>query len=103
MGVSLILHTFYWLDIEPEQGRWNFQGYDTLVNNANERDLKVVGILAYDNWWIHADQKTHKYIPPDRIPDFLEYVRKTVDHFRGRVYAWCIWNEPNFHFWPGTR
>ncbi|MDR0718589.1 MAG: hypothetical protein LBF78_03060 [Treponema sp.] len=29
-------------------------------------------------------------------------MEKTVDHFRGRVDAWEIWNEPNFMFWKGS-
>ena len=102
MGVSWILQTFYWSRIEPEQNNWNFQSYDTLVDNANNAKLKVLGVLAYDNDWIHPDQKRHYYIPPERMPDFLEYVRRTVEHFKGRVDAWCIWNEPNFFFWTGT-
>jgi hypothetical protein len=74
-----------------------------MVNNAGNAGIKVLGVLAYDNWWIHPDQKGHAYIPPERLPDFLNYVRRTAEHFRGRVDAWCIWNEPNTRrFWTGT-
>ena len=102
LGANWVLKTFYWTDIEPEKGDWNFLDYDDIVNRSKSSGIKVLGLLAYDNWWIHDDKDTHKYIPPARIPDFLEYVRKTVEHFQGRVDAWCIWNEPNFHFWTGT-
>ncbi|MDR0487088.1 MAG: beta-galactosidase, partial [Treponema sp.] len=102
MGVSWVLQTFYWSRIEPAQGEWDFSDYDTLVDNAQAAGIKVLGVLAYDNGWIHKDNKRHNYIPPERLPDFLEYVRVTVGHFQGRVGAWCIWNEPNFHFWTGT-
>jgi hypothetical protein len=103
MGVSWILHTFNWESIEPEPGEWDFLYYDALVEKANAAGIKVLGILAYDTWWIHADRNTHKYIPPEFIPDFLDYVRQTVSHYQGRVDAWCIWNEPNFVFWKGTK
>lgn len=102
LGVSWILHTFYWGGIEPEQGNFNFQSYDNMVNNAKNSNLKVLGVLAYDTRWIHPDRRGHNYIPPERIPDYLNYVRRTVEHFKGRVDAWCIWNEPNFHFWQGS-
>jgi len=102
LGVNWILHTFYWSSIEPEQGEWVFLTYDDLVNKAKKADIKVLGVLAYDNWWIHDGLDGPRYIPPQRMPDFLNYVRKTVEHFRGRVDAWCIWNEPNNHFWRGT-
>jgi len=101
LGASWVLQTFYWNDLEPAQGEWNFQDYDVFVDNLKDAGLKIFGTLAYDNRWIHADGKTHHYIPPEHLPDYLEYVRKTVDHFRGRVDAWCIWNEPNASFWTG--
>jgi len=102
LGASWIIHTFYWRYIEPEQGEWDFTYYDEIVDNNIEAGIKVMGVLAYDNWWIHEDLSSHRYVPPHKLPDFLNYVKKTVEYFQGRVDAWCIWNEPNFHFWNGT-
>jgi len=103
MGVNWVLHTFYWDRIEPQQDNWNYENYDVMVNNAVNAGVKVLGVLAYDNWWIHPDQRMHNYIPPEWLPDFLNYVRRTVEHFKGRVDAWCVWNEPNVRrFWKGT-
>ena len=102
LGTSWVLHTFYWGRIEPEQGEWDFIVYDDLVNKLKASGIKVLGVLAYDNWWIHDDKEGHRYIPPHRLADFNAYVKKTAEHFRGRVDAWCIWNEPNFIFWNGT-
>jgi hypothetical protein len=103
LGASWLLHTFYWDDIEPEDGEWDFLYYDALVDKAKASGKKVLGVLGYDTWRIHEDRNTHKYIPPEKLPAFLDYVRETVRHFRGRVDAWCVWNEPNFIFWNGTR
>jgi len=102
LGASWVLHTFYWGSIEPEPDEWDFLVYDDLVNKAKAAGIKVLGVLAYDNWWVHDDKDTHRYIPAQRLPDFLRYVQKTAEHFRGRVDAWCVWNEPNFQFWTGT-
>ena len=102
LGASWVLNTFYWGSIEPEQDEWNFLSYDTFVDNNRAAGLKVLGVLAYDVGWIHENGKRRNYIPPERIPDFLRFVRKTAEHFRGKVDGWCIWNEPNFHFWTGT-
>jgi hypothetical protein len=102
LGASWVLNTFYWDRIEYEPGKWNFSGYDTFVNNNITEGFKVLGVLAYDVGWIHKDGKSRDYIPPERIPDFLQFVRNTAEHFRGKVDGWCIWNEPNGHFWKGT-
>lgn len=102
LGAKWILHTFSWSSIEPNQGEWDFQRYDDLVDTALASGVKVLGVLAYDVRWIH-DENPSRYIPSDKLPFYLEYVRRTVEHFRGRVDAWCIWNEPNTtRFWTGT-
>ena len=102
LGVKWILHTFNWSSIEPEQGEWDFLYYDDLVDRNKTAGMKIIGLLAYDNWWIHDSSDAPRYIPSHRMPDFLNYARETVEHFRGRVDAWCIWNEPNSQFWRGT-
>jgi len=101
LGASWILHTFNWDRIEAEQGKWNFDYYDEIVNNNAAVGIKVIGVLAYDVAWIHEDGERRKHVPPHKLPDFLQYVRKTVEYFQGRIGAWCIWNEPNSHFWTG--
>jgi hypothetical protein len=103
LGVNWILRTFDWHRIEPEENRWTFDYYDPYVDTAKAEGKKILGILAYDVGWIHNDGKLHFYIPPDKVEFFLNYVRQTVTHYQGRVDAWCIWNEPNFGFWTGSR
>ncbi|MDR0455146.1 MAG: beta-galactosidase [Treponema sp.] len=103
LGVSWMLVTFTWNRIESSEGRWDFDFYDQYVDTAQAAGKKIVGVLAYDVPWIHNDGKAHRYIPPDKVYFFLDYVRQTAAHFRGRVDAWCIWNEPNSRFWQGSR
>jgi hypothetical protein len=103
MGASWILTTFYWSRIEREEGKWNFVNYDTYVDTAKASGKKIIGILAYGVSWLHEDGKNRDYIPPDKVHLYLNYVQRTAEHFKGRVDAWCIWNEPNFIFWKGSR
>jgi hypothetical protein len=103
LGAQWTLTTFSWREIEPSHNQWDFDYYDQYVDAANAAGIKIIGVLAYDVSWIHPDNERHRYIPPDKIPFFLEYVRQTASRFRGKVDAWCIWNEPNVsHFWKGT-
>jgi hypothetical protein len=103
MGASWLLTTFYWDRIEGTDGQWYFDDYDTYVDTAKTAGKKILGVLAYDVPWIHKDGKARFYIPPDKLHLYLRYVRRTAAHFKGRVDAWCIWNEPNFVFWKGSR
>ncbi|MCL2243307.1 MAG: beta-galactosidase [Treponema sp.] len=103
LGMNWTLHTFNWSRIESEPGKWDFRYYDEIVDMADRAGIKTLGVLAYDNGNVQRNQTVSRYIPSHEIPLFLEYVRKTVTHFRGRVDAWCIWNEPNTpRFWKGT-
>jgi len=103
LGAQWTLTTFNWNRIEQTQNQWDFDYFDRYVDTANAAGIKIIGVLAYDVSWIHPDNKGPRYIPPDKLPLFLEYVRQTASHFRGRVDAWCIWNEPNARFWQGSR
>ena len=103
LGANWLVATFYWGRIEPAENQLNFDSYDKYVDTAKAAEKKVFGVLGYDVPWIHEDNKRRNYIPPGKIDFFLNYVRQTAVHFRGRVDAWCIWNEPNFHFWKGNK
>jgi len=102
MGVEWILATFYWGRIEYEKGNFDFSWYDSFVDTAREKGKKVIAVLAYETPWLFPKRKSKKYISPENMPLFLNFVEKTVNHYRGRVDAWSIWNEPNFMFWAGS-
>ena len=36
---------------------------------------------------------------PEQIEAFSRYVRFMVDHFRGRVHYWALWNEQDIGYW----
>jgi hypothetical protein len=103
MGVNWILRTFYWNDIEKEKGIFDFSGYDEYVEIALRENKKVIAVLAYETSWLYPDGKHKNHISPNEIPIFLNYVEKTVNHFKGKIDTWEIWNEPNFMFWKGSR
>jgi hypothetical protein len=102
MGVKWILYTFYWHRIEWERDQFDFSHYDSYVDQGKAAGKKIVAVLAYDVPWLYPDGKGRRYIAPENIPLFLNFVEKTIEHFRGRVDVWEIWNEPNFMFWKGS-
>ncbi len=36
---------------------------------------------------------------PDQIAAFIRYVRWMVNHFRGRIQYWALWNEQDIGYW----
>ena len=103
MGVKWLLLTFYWSRIESQRGVFNFSRYDAFVDTAKQNNMKVVAVLAYQAHWLYPEGNSKRYIAPENISLFLNYVEKTVGHFHGRVDAWEIWNEPNNFSWKGSR
>jgi hypothetical protein len=92
------------------------------VDKAVARGKKILAVLAYDTGWIHdpaqalpelpagttlthTDGKGHDYVQAAQIPLYCNFVKEVVTRYKGKVKAWCIWNEPNLsdRFWTGTR
>ena len=36
---------------------------------------------------------------PEQIDAFIRYVKFMVNHFRGRIHYWALWNEQNIDYW----
>ena len=102
LGVEWILTTFYWSNIEGQKGVFDFSEYDDYVDTARKNNKKVIAVLAYTVDWIFPEGKRKRYISPENIPYFLNFIGETVRHYRGRIDAFSIWNEPNFVFWDGS-
>jgi len=102
MGIVWVLKTFGWADIEPEKGIYDFSRYDSFVDATLKNGHKIAVTLGYESQWIRNEVGKQKYIPSHYISDFLNYIEATVIHYKGKVHAWQIWNEPNWIFWKGS-
>ncbi|MHA1425282.1 MAG: hypothetical protein ACTSQI_04770 [Candidatus Helarchaeota archaeon] len=102
LGASWTRVDFHWSGIEPSNDVWNWDYWDAFMNASEQHNVKVLALLLYDNANVETvNPLNDKYIHPDDIPYFLDYVNHTVRRYKDRVAAWEIWNEPNIHFWNG--
>ena len=105
LGVQALRVDFTWSGFESAPGQWDFSSRDGYVAAAVKHGKEVVAILDFDNNAVEEDpagKARAMYIAPADVPKFLEYVRQTVTHFKDRVDAWEIWNEPDIsRFWDG--
>lgn len=105
LGGVMIRRDFRWAELEPERGRFAFDGYDALVDEANARGVRLLGLLAYGTPWANASTVGGRdTFPPTDPADFAAFARTVAMRYRGKVAAWEIWNEPNngFRFWEPT-
>jgi len=94
---------FVWNAVEPENGTFNFEELDRYVDNCSKSGVKVLAILDYSAEWASSGPENwigRDRFPPKYLSDWEEYVYETVKHFRGKVDAFEVWNEPNIrYFW----
>ena len=132
IGVKWFLDDFSWGTVQRTNERgewdnvWNYSDFDRYVQNANERGIKILGLLAYTTDWIHGGRVDVVRMPDKNLPNLLhnisvyadgtigrnistpekvglyrEYVKRTVERYNGgaygKVHAWAVWNEPDLY------
>ncbi|QEN08742.1 glycosyl hydrolase family protein [Oceanispirochaeta crateris] len=103
MGIQWVRSDFSWKRIEPQQGEWNFEQYDWLIDGAVQRNHKVLALLVYDVPWIYEKEGTSRNITKDEREHYLNYVRTVARRYGEKIGGFEIWNEPNFpRFWRGS-
>ncbi|MET0557403.1 MAG: hypothetical protein ABW065_01850 [Solirubrobacterales bacterium] len=102
----------YWVDCEPEQGRYDFTTLDALVGSAAQRGIRILPYVYGTPAWLTS--------VPARPPlsgaastAWASFLRVLVGRYgpggsfwaartgaRLPIHSWQIWNEPNFVlFW----
>jgi hypothetical protein len=97
-----------WADMAPRKGEYRFEYLDSYLALAEEHNADVLYPLGLTPRWASSrpDEKS-AYQPgwaaePQDIEDWRNYVTTIVEHCKGRVHAYEIWNEPNYKpFWTG--
>jgi Big-like domain-containing protein len=84
---------FRWNLVEPvdDQIAW----FDSRIDAARRHGVQIIGTIGEGSWPSWADSGG---MP--NLAEWQEYVDQLVDHYRGRVQAWEIWNEPNYSLRP---
>jgi endo-1,4-beta-xylanase len=89
--------TMKWQAIHPAPGVYEFESGDALVNFAEANDMAVRGhTLIWDQDLIDS---TPEYVTaisdPQELRDLMtEHIQTVVGHYKGRVDAWDVVNEP---------
>ena len=96
----------HWATVEPKPGEWKFA--DDEVARVKRAGLQILGeFLRVPTWATVAKPGTEAFqngVGPYRdASEFDRYVQKTVNHYKGDIHYWEIWNEPyGSGFYGGT-
>jgi hypothetical protein len=92
-----------WDFIESSQGAWNFGLHDQLVDGYRAEGIQVLGLLDYSVAWANGQAGSGTVFgPPTNLDAWSAYVSAVAQHYKGRISAYEIWNEPDAaFFWNG--
>ena len=108
----------YWAHVEPEKDVWQWR--DEEVKKAVDAGYYILGgfeatppwasdapeSLKKDAQQFYSDDSIWRMAwgyPPKNLDDLYDYVYRTVQHYKGSIRAWEVWNEPHVDlFWKGS-
>jgi hypothetical protein len=91
---SHVKQIFAWDDMEPERGRWDWERADAVINEVENRGLKLVARLdSPPNWAMQPTNDPTQ--PPIDLAAWGEFCGTLADRYQGRIAAYQVWNEPN--------
>jgi hypothetical protein len=98
-----------WFQTEPEKGL--FQWFDEKVGIAEKYGINILAVIEKPPYWASSKQAAkneplYNFMnhPPRDYKGFGEYVYRMVNHYKGRIKYWEVWNEPYIEgFWNGTK
>ena len=98
LGVGWARFDLDWKRVQPDpDGPLQLEGYDRLVEALGKAQIKSLVVIYDAPSWANGGHP--EFYPPD--PDlFAAFAGKVAAHYKHRVAAWQIWNEPNVErFW----
>ena len=100
IGAKIVRDEMGWQWVEKDKGNFSLDlqmvGY---INQLNARGIKPLLVLCYSNT-LYAPNEKYGPDSPALREAFGRYVAFMVASLKGKVYAWEIWNEPDWKdFW----
>jgi hypothetical protein len=103
MGAPWIVDYFPWGYIENEEGQFDWDHADLVVNHARQQGITIIARLGFVPGWARPRESVTSYLDEAHYPQYAQFVRAFVEHFKGRVDYVVLWNEPNLNFEWGYR
>lgn len=104
LGVGWIRIDFNWYQAEPSRGTYDWTLFDTIIDGALRRGLKVFPTLAYAPAW--AAEPDGDGIATNNTPkagEYQKFCQAAAARYAGKITHWGLWNEPNLAgFFEGT-
>jgi len=96
-GFVWVRQSFYWAEIEPERGFFDFSRYDPIVAAvAAQPELRLVAVLESTPAWARRREASgHFFAPPANTEHFARFARTLAARYADQIDFYQIWDEPN--------
>ncbi len=92
---------YAWGWIEQTKGNYDFTLFDPYVQYAQQHGIPVVLTFGWTPGWAVADPTTCHVTnnvtlcsgPPANIQDWSDFVTQVVNHYKGKIKYYELWNE----------
>ena len=82
-----------WGAIEPEQGNFDWAMIDAQLDYLDSQGIRTGAlVLGTNGKWNKKDNP--KGLPVNSLPEWSNYITKLVEHTKGRIDHFEVWNEP---------
>jgi hypothetical protein len=107
LGLEMVRDDLSWNSIEKQKGNYDFSLFDKRTNDLLAQGIEQVWLLLYSNNLYNScpsGERCDVYVPQDDESfeifkkAYGDYCYASVDHYKGRVEYFEIWNEFN-GFW----
>ncbi len=96
-GFVWVRQPFLWATIEPQQGRYNWTAYDTIVAAVDAHPaLALVAVLdSTPEWARHHLAPEHPYAPPASVSAYAVFAGAVASRYGASIDKYQVWDEPN--------
>lgn len=98
LGARSLRIEFPWALIEPRRGRFDWARADYIVRTARRLHVPLQPILVHTPAWAGDEPNS-----PPSAAAFSSFARAVARRYRGRIFYYELWNEPDLsRYWAGT-
>lgn len=90
-GINWTRDRFRWRDIEPQKGKYTFEGTDKAIEAVSKQGINISNVFHDSPSWAKDNSATFC----DDLFDIYNFMKTTAAHYADQVSAWEMWNEPD--------
>jgi hypothetical protein len=100
MGFTWVKTNIAWREVEGiEKGAYDWARTDRMVQTVRRSKLNLIARVDFQPFWTQAPGANLKeHAPPEDMQNYGDFCHALAEHYKGKIRAYQVWNEPNLTF-----